>query len=177
MNQTAAILLRRYPLSEASLILVWFTERYGKIKTSAQGARKLSGPFSGLELFAEAEISFSLNKKSDLHFLKEVTPLLNPQQKSNSYTTLLCASYFAELCELFTEAWDPVPEIFELLKRAYRFLQKEKPTYRAVDHFEKSLAKALGIYAPTLPAFHSLEAVVAPLPKNRAALLKLLVEG
>ncbi len=175
MHQTAALLIKRYPLSETSLIIVWLTEQYGKIKTTAQGARKRSGPFSGrLELFARSEISFSLNKKSDLHFLKEVVPVVAQHEMPSSYLTLLCASYFSELCDLFTESWDPVPEIFGLLERALHFLQQQKPTLRAVEYFEVSLAKALGIYAPGLPVEHSLGAVVTNLPANRRSLLKLL---
>ena len=173
MHQSTALLLRRYRLSETSLIIVWLTQEYGKLKTTAQGAMKVGGPFSGrLELFSEANISFVLHKKSDLHILKEVVPVLLPQKVHTSYQTLLCASYFSELCDLFTEQLDPVPEVFGLLQRALAFLGRQSPTRRAVDFFEMTLAKTLGIYDPSLSAEDSLRALVPHLPPNRQKLLK-----
>ena len=172
MHQSRALLLRRYRLSETSLIIVWLTEEHGKVKTTAQGALKQGSAFTGrLELFSEAEIYFSLNKKSDLHFLKEVVPMLLPQRLNTSYQTLLCASYFAELCDLFTETLHPVPEIFGLLRRAFHFLSRESPSHRVLEHFEITLAKALGIYDPRIPVEHSLRVVVSHLPPNRKTLL------
>lgn len=176
-KQTSAILLKRYRLSETSLILLWLTQDYGKIKTTARGALKGQNPFSSCgELFGRATISFSVNKKSDLHFLKEAVPVPSFPQMPSTYSTLLCASYFAELCDLFTEPWAPVPEIFELLERAFLFLKKQPPTLRAVAHFEKSLAKALGIYVPEIIVDEALRTLVPSLPANREVLLKLLVK-
>lgn len=147
------------------------------MKTTAQGALKSQSLFSGcLELFTEATISFSLNKKSDLHFLKEALPMLSQQQLPSTYETLLCASYFAELGDLFTEPGESLPEIFGLLQRAFLFLQQQPPTLRAMAHFEKSLAKALGIYAPGIIVEDALRTLVPRLPANREVLFKLLVE-
>lgn len=176
-KQTNAILLKRYRLSETSLILLWLTEEYGKIKTSARGALQSQNAFSGcVELFTTATISFSLSKKSDLHFLKEVVPIGRLSQLPSSYQTLLCASYFSELCDLLTEPDQTVPEIFGLLQRAFLFLQQQPPTLRAVAHFEKSLAKALGIYVPGVIVEEALRTLVPTLPANREVLFKLLVE-
>ncbi|MFI0348396.1 MAG: DNA repair protein RecO [Chthoniobacterales bacterium] len=177
MHQATALLLRRYRLSETSLIIVWFTTEYGKIKTTARGALQSNGAFAGrLELFSTAEIGFKLSKKNDLHFLQEViSPSLQPRVASN-YLTLLCASYFAELCDLLTESMHAVPEIFGLLRRAFYFLQEQKPTQKAVDHFEKEFAKILGIYDPSMPAFHSLSRSLDHLPANRERLLSHLAK-
>lgn len=176
MHLTRALLIRRYRLSETSLILVWLTQEYGKIKTAAQGAMKRESAFGGcLELFSEVELSFSFSKKSDLHLLKEVIPLLPQRCMKPGYLTLLSASYFAELCDLFTEPMHPIPEIFDLLNRAFGFLSKNTPTQLAIEHFEKELAKALGIYNSSLATEDSLCAVVTHLPLNREMLLKLLM--
>ncbi|HLB32762.1 MAG: DNA repair protein RecO [Verrucomicrobia bacterium RIFCSPHIGHO2_12_FULL_41_10] len=177
MYQTRAILIRRYRLSETSLIIVWLTDHHGKVKTVARGATKQGGVFSGrLELFSEAEIGFALSKKNDLHSLKEVVPSPSWQAMSSNYLTLLGASYFAELCDLFTEPVQPVPEIFGLLRRALVFLSQQAPTVRVIQYFEIELAKALGIYDPSLPGEYSLKTLVHRLPETRRGLLEHLRE-
>ena len=74
MEEARAILLRRYRFSENSLVVVWLTDRYGKVKTAVRGATKPGSPFTGrLELFTEAEIAFKSPKTGDLHSLSEVS--------------------------------------------------------------------------------------------------------
>lgn len=175
MHQTSALLLRRYRFSETSLIIVWFTEAHGKVKTMARGGLKTGSSFAGrLELFSEAEIYFKLNKKSDLHLLQEVVPLQQASSVASNYLVLLCASYFSELCDLLTESMYSEPEIFSLLKRAFTFLEREQPTLRVLYHFETELAKILGIYDPEASADHSLGKSIHHLPVNRALLLERL---
>lgn len=171
MEQSRAILLRRYRYSENSLVVVWFTERHGKVKTAVRGATKPGGPFAGrLELFTEVEITFKPQKSGDLYTLTEVSG--DPASVlPTTYATVLAASYFAELCDLFTETMHPLPEIFHLLERALRFLRSNQPVKRAVEHFESELAKCLGIHDPEITAHRSLISVAHKLPENRARLL------
>ena len=73
METTAAILLRKTKFSETSLIVTWFTEAHGKIKTVAKGARQPKSKFAGgLDLFFDCEIQFARSRKSELHILREV---------------------------------------------------------------------------------------------------------
>lgn len=125
MEQSRAILLRRYRYSENSLVVVWLTEGHGKVKTAVRGATKPGGPFAGrLELFTEAEIAFKPQKSGDLHSLSEVAG--DPASAlPTTYATVLAASYFAELCDRCTEPMHPVPEMFSLLQRAWGCLGRE----------------------------------------------------
>lgn len=176
MEEARAILLRRYRFSENSLVVVWLTDRHGKVKTTARGASKPGSPFAGrLELFTEAEIGFKAAKSGDLHVLSEVTRSDNPDLPA-TYITILAASYFAELCDLFTEPMHPVPEMFDLLKRAWGFLRVKSPSKRAIEHFESELTQLLGIHDPTLPAQYSLITMAHRLPENRIRLFGQLEE-
>jgi len=173
MHQTKALLLRRYRFSETSFVIIWLTQEYGKVKTTARAAMKQGGSLAGrLELFSEGEIGFKLSKKNELHTLMEVVPSLSWKSFSPHYHTLLTASYFSELCDLVLESLHPAPEIFDLLRRAFLFLQRQEPTRRAIEHFEKELAKALGIYDPSQPAFAALQELLRQLPRSREELLK-----
>src|SRR2546430_2456328 len=104
METTAAILLRKTKLTETSLIVEWLTERHGKIKTVAKGARRPKSPFAGkLDLFFECEIQFALSKRSELHPLREVVlrEVFEGLREQLARTEL--AAYFVELVELTTE--------------------------------------------------------------------------
>ena len=174
MEQARAILLRRYRYSENSLVVVWLTDRHGKVKTAVRGAIKSGGAFAGrLELFTEAEITFKAPKSGDLHSLGEVVTAPNAALPA-TYPTILAASYFAELCDLLTEPMHPVPEIFSLLRRAWGYLREKAPDRRAVTHFEAEFAKTLGVHDPSRPAHASLTAVLHRAPASRSGLIKAL---
>ena len=61
------------------------------------------------------------------------------------YVRVELAAYFVELLDLLTEPEHPVPELFDLLLRALGYLESATPERRALLHFEKELARLLGI--------------------------------
>ena len=176
MEEARAILLRKYRFSETSLVVVWFTDRHGKVKTAVRSATKPGSTFAGrLELFTEGEISFKAPKRGsagDLHSLSEVVTAPDAALPA-TYPTILAASYFAELCDLLTEPMHPVPEMFSLLRRAWGYLREKAPDKRGVEHFEAELAKVLGIHDPSLSAHRSLASVLSRIPESRGKLLGL----
>lgn len=147
----------------------------GCIQTIAKGARRSRSPFAGkLDLFYEAEIQIALSRKSTLHTLTEVV-LRNPFPGiRTSYVRTQAAAYFVELIELCTEREHCEPELFELLQRAFGFLDANEPNLRAVRHFESELARITGVHHPGLktePAA-ALGNLFGKLPLGRTALLK-----
>lgn len=177
MEEAHAILLRRYRFAESGLIVIWLTDRYGKVKTAIRSTSKQRNEFTGrLELFTEAEITFKAPKNGDLYSLNEVVISGNAALPA-TYLTILVASYFAELCDLFTEPMHSMPEMFALMQRAWGFLRSQTPNRRAVEHFETELAKLLGIHDPALPAYRSLSDTTHHLPTTRIRLLEQLAES
>jgi DNA repair protein RecO (recombination protein O) len=176
METTAAILLRKTKLSETSLIVTWFTEAHGKIKTVAKGARQPKSRFAGvLDLFFDCEIQFARSRKSDLHQLREVL-LRNPHEGMRlDYGRVALAAYFVELIELVTEPDHPAPELHELLHRAFGHLNAQPASLRALMHFESELTRLLGIQGQknVTPAV-AIGRVYHRLPGARPALLKTL---
>lgn len=173
MYQTKALLLRRYRFSETSFVIIWLTQEYGKVKTTVRAAMKPGrGLAGGLELFSESDIGFKLSKKKELHSLTEVVSSLSWNLLPPHYLTLLAASYFSELCDLVLEPLHPVPEIFNLLRRALLFLQQQMPTRRVIEYFEKELAKALGIYDPSRSALTALQGLLHQVPRSREELIR-----
>jgi DNA repair protein RecO (recombination protein O) len=178
MESTRAILLRRRKLSDTSLIVSWCTESLGCISTAARGARRQKSPFAGkLDLFFETEIQIRRSKKSDLHTLSEVE-LRDPFAGiRKTFKRTQAASYFVELVELSTETEHSDPELFALLQRAFRYLNGNEPSLRAISHFEAELARLAGVHDARIlksnPAM-ALENLFGKLPKSRRELLEAL---
>ncbi len=173
MESTQAILMRRSPLTETSLIITWFTEKTGKLKTVAKGARRPKSPFAGkLDLFYESEIQYAKSARSDLHSLREVMTRSPHEGIRKNYHSTLLASYWIELIELVTEPEHPAPELFHLLRRAFGYLEKSGANKRAMIHFESETARYLGIQGG--PASIAIGRVYHRLPRGRPELIRVL---
>lgn len=173
MDSTQAILLRKTKLTETSLIVTWLTEEYGKLKTVAKGARETKSRFSGrLDLFFECQIQFSRSRRGELHGLREVQLIEPGVGLRTDYQRIALASYFVELIELVTESEHPVPELFDLMRRALGYLNRQSADLRALDHFESEIARLLGILHPSMPAVMAIGRAYHHLPKDRTALVR-----
>ncbi len=169
-------MLRKTLLSETSLIVTWLSERHGKIKTVAKGARRPKSVFTGkLDLFFDVEIQWVRSRKSDLHILKEAVlrePFAGLRER---YARTQLAAYFVELIELVTEPEHAAPELYDLLRRAFVYLNNGEPTPRALLHFESELVRLIGIHgqAGITPAV-AIGRAFGRLPSARTALLRQL---
>ena len=143
-----AILVKKIRWSESSLIVTWVTDKFGTLQTSVRGALQPKSSFAGkLDIFHHAEISFDSARSGSLHSLREVT--LISTLEISSYRRLEMASYFAELSATVTPAMHPAPEIHSLLNRALNYLRDNDPDERILPHFEREMAKLLGIWDPS----------------------------
>lgn len=176
VENTAAILLRKTLLSDTSLIVTWLTERQGKIKTVARGARRPKSPFTGkLDLFFDVEIQWARSKKSELHTLREAVVREPFEGLRAQYLRTLLAAHFVELVELVTELEHAAPELYDLLQRAFTYLNNGKPTRRALLHFESELARLTGIQGqPGVTPAAAIGRAFGRLPAGRAELLERL---
>lgn len=178
METDAAILLRKIKLTESSLIVTWFTQAHGKLKTVAKGARRPRSAFAGrLDLFFAAEITFARSRRSELHALREVVVRDAREGLRQVYARTELASYFVELVELTTEFEHPAPEIHDLLRRALDYLAAREPNRRAMLHFETQLSGLLGLTgAHNLDddAGQAIAHLAGRLPEGRTRLLRSL---
>ncbi len=175
MEKDLAILIRRSPLTETSLIVHWCSLGHGIVKTVAKGARNPKNKFHGnLDLFYEAEIEFVHSRTSDLHTLRDIAVLDPRFSIRTSYARTLAAAYFIRLLEIVCERDAPIPELFDLLKRALDYLEKEEPDWKAVIHYESEAAGALGVAAAPARAIEAIRALHHRVPEQREELRSLL---
>lgn len=164
-------LIRRFPLTESSLIVHWCTHENGIVKTVAKGGRGPRSPFAGkLDLFYHCEVEIHPARKGDLHLLKELQ-LDRPRiGLRRNYLQTLAASYFVALVERVVEPETPMPEIADLLDRGLDYLDTRDADRRAVRHFERQLAGFLGILEAETEAIRCIGDHFGGIPSQRSEL-------
>jgi DNA repair protein RecO (recombination protein O) len=151
IENAAGIILRTLPLTETSLIVHWLTPQCGRIATVAKGARRPKSSFAGkLDLFYEADFSFSRSRRSELHALREVHLHDSHPALRQDLARLEQAAYAAALLEQTTEIETPLLEIHALFAGFLGFLAQHPPKPRNVFAFELKLLRLLGL-EPDLP--------------------------
>jgi DNA repair protein RecO (recombination protein O) len=146
VEKASGLILRKRRLTESSLIVHWLTPTVGRLSTVAKGALRPKSVLRGkLDLFYEADFSFSRSRRSDLHTLAEVrTHEMHPELRSElGYLQQAC--YCSELIEQTTETETPVPEVYELMRSLLGYLPHHKPLSHSVFAFELKLLSILGL--------------------------------
>ncbi len=172
MESGRGTIIRLTKLTDSSLIVHWMTEEAGLIKTVAKGGRRARSGFAGrLDLFIEAEFEWVRHRRADLHSLSEVSVTDYREDLRKSYRDSLVAGYFGQLLELVLELDHVEAEICDLLSRGLRHLCECGASRRAMFHFEKELARILGLGKG---AHLGILQVYGKLPKSRDHCLDLL---
>lgn len=128
---TEGIILSLYPLTDSSLIVTWLTRDRGCLKTVAKAARRQNSPFTGqLDLFYTASLTFIESRRSELHTLKEVKVIEQPEKLRHDYSALKAASKLAEFLNRTLEPEYPDAELFELCKSYLKSLESGKAEQR-----------------------------------------------
>ena len=146
IESATGIILRTRPLTETSLIVNWLTAEHGRISTVAKGARRPKSTFAGkLDLFYEAEFTYTRSKRSELHALREMSLKETHAPLRQEMGWLQQASYATALIEQTTERETPLPGVHTLLRGLLDYLPKQPPQPRTVYAFELKLLDELGL--------------------------------
>lgn len=146
IETAGGIILRTRPLTETSLIIHWLTPDLGRVATVAKGARRPKSPFAGkLDLFYEADFSFSRSHRSELHNLREVKLLKTHGAIREDIRKLQQAAYATAFIEQATETETPLPEIFKLLAVWYQQLCQQTLPAHGIFALELKLLDELGL--------------------------------
>jgi DNA repair protein RecO (recombination protein O) len=146
IESATGIILRTRLLTETSLIVNWLTAEHGRISTVAKGARRPKSAFAGkLDLFYEAEFSFTRSRRSELHTLREVGVREMHAPLRQELGWLQQASYAAALIEQTTERDTPLPGLYRLMHDLLEHLPTQPPQPRTVYAFELKLLHELGL--------------------------------
>jgi len=147
MTESASgIILRTRPLTETSLIVHWLSPNLGRLATVAKGARRAKSPFLGkLDLFYEADFSFSRSRSSELHTLREVRLRKTNGALREDILKLRQAAYAAAFIVQTTETETPLPRVHELFEEFLESLCAYEPSPQLIFAFELKMLHELGL--------------------------------
>ncbi|MSU60230.1 MAG: DNA repair protein RecO [Pedosphaera sp.] len=146
IESTHGIILRTRLLTETSLIVNWLTPDLGRVSTVAKGARRPKSPFAGkLDIFYEAEFSFTRSRRSDLHALREVNLRQPNTALRQELGRLQQVAYCAALIVQTTEVETPLREVHALFSGLLKHVTQQPPKPRNIFAFELKLLRALGL--------------------------------
>jgi DNA repair protein RecO (recombination protein O) len=175
VHSTRGTIIRLTKLTDTSLIVHWLSEEHGLVKTVAKGARRPKSPFAGkLDLFFGGELVFQWSRQGGLHTLREVAIDAWRHGLRRDYPSTLFAAYCCLLLEKALEPEHPEPQLHDLLDRALNHVDTDGPSLRALHHYEREMARILGVAHIHRPADQSLRAILGELPASRNDLIRTL---
>jgi DNA repair protein RecO (recombination protein O) len=121
---TDGIILRKQDVRETSLLVVFYTRTFGKIKGLIKGVRGPKGPLGyQVQLFTLNKVVFYDSTKTGIHIVSQCDLLDFFEAIRNDILKTSYACYFIELVDALTEDKDKNEEIFELLLGSLELLK------------------------------------------------------
>lgn len=178
LGQDHGIVGQTFRYSESSQILVWLTRHHGILRTLAKGSiRRKSAQLPPLDIFIEAELTFTLSRTSHLHTLREATVITPHLALRQDYLKVCTVSYFFELITRLVEQESNILPIHDLFLQAVRHLEDHPVTPRLIERFEIRLAMELGLTEEGVPVHLVRDRLKTEDVKSRNSLLKELAKN
>ncbi len=123
IHSADAIVLRRYPYRETSVIVTCLTERYGKIKGLVKGLRSFPNRHrSAMEPLTINRIVFYDTQASQLHLMSQCELLLPLAEIQRDLETTRLASLCSDLVDTVVPLEEPQSAVYHLLKHTLQRL-------------------------------------------------------
>ena len=150
MEKTDALVVKSVEFMESSLILTLFTRKFGKVRGLAKGARRLKNPFeTSLDLLASIKLSFIRKNSDALDLLTEAKLARRFRPTARNFRGLYAGYYVAELLDLATEDYQPLPDLWTLADATLDSLQRRPGVAARVAAFETATLDYLGEFPST----------------------------
>jgi DNA repair protein RecO (recombination protein O) len=147
--KTPAIILGTRNLGEADKLVTLFTHRYGKIKGTAKGARRVKSRFGGsLEPFTHCQFILFQKTRDSLYRIQQADILQSFRELREDLERILWASRVAALTSAMAPEGEANPPLFNVLLETFTALQDQDGEL-ATRFFEIRLLQYTG-YQPRL---------------------------
>ena len=114
--RTEAVVLRVHPFSRTSHLVVWLTREGLRLATSVKGAARPDSPFLGqYDLYYACDLLYYARARDGVHVARECEPLRRRDELRANWRAEHCASWFAALANLVSDAGAPFPGLYRLL--------------------------------------------------------------
>ncbi len=119
-HKVSAIVLRHYDFGEADKVVVLYSEKQGKIRAVAKGARRTKSKFgSSMELFSYNELMLYKKEVAELYKITGCSTIRSYSDLRKDLDSFVAASYIVELVNKITEDNEPNPSVFSMLNEAF----------------------------------------------------------
>lgn len=160
--QTQAIILKKSPSGEADLLVTAFTEKYGKIRLLAQGARKEGAKLKGhLEPGTYGSLGFVAGK--NIYRLTETDTIESFPRISQSFKKMKARALISDFTERHTledlrgEAGDFFGALVKFLRDLEAAGENVFILRMLVLRAEFSLYRYLGVLSDSAPQIHGID--------------------
>jgi DNA repair protein RecO (recombination protein O) len=142
-----ALLLKRTPFGESSLVVQALSERHGRVGILAKGAyRPSSRYYAVLDLCDTLELEWQTNPRAELGTLRSASILVRRKAIAETPQRFRAATSVLELCDITSRAGQPEPELFARAEEALARLQQGREAPDAtLARFELELLRLLGL--------------------------------
>lgn len=149
--RTKALLLNSTPVRESDLLLILFTEKFGKIRAAAKGALRSKKRFVGaLSNLNELEIELYSTLGKEIEFRLDHAQIIKSRMGlAKDPVRMACAGVLAELAEKAAPELEPTPQLFELLAAGIDSIGKARNFREYFIYFCLRVLSQLG-YQPVL---------------------------
>jgi DNA repair protein RecO (recombination protein O) len=148
LNTAHAFVLRTYNFAEADKVCVLLTQREGKIRGVAHGARKMKSRFgSALEPLTEVSVTYFSQEGRDLVSISNAEIVRSHFNSASSAVEVAAAmSYFADLLVEFLPDAEPNEAAYRLVRAALGALGEALDPFVVARYFEVWLLRLSGFY-------------------------------
>jgi DNA repair protein RecO (recombination protein O) len=137
IHKTDAIVLNRRDYRETSYLISFFTPDFGKIHAQAKGARRRIDKYgSNFSPITHNKIVFYENHKTDLHIISQADLIEHFPNIDQDVEKYAHASYFVELVSQAMPYGQKNKEIFDLVMKFLKFIDKTVKINHIVQIFE-----------------------------------------
>jgi recombinational DNA repair protein (RecF pathway) len=143
----SGIVLRKYDLGEADVLLTMFLQRSGMVRMVAKGARRQSSRKRGhIELFNHVEGMVAEGRNLDV--LTEVYALDTFDQWRSQLISVSLAYYAADITMLLLPERESHPVVFDTLLHYFSWLGRAADSHVLTRWYEVQLLQQLGYWSP-----------------------------
>ncbi|MGE0545702.1 MAG: DNA repair protein RecO [Kofleriaceae bacterium] len=151
-DATLGIVLRTTPLRESDLVVVAYTEAYGRVSAVARGAKRSQRRFAGaLSLLVLAKFQLTRRAQRELWTLESAEVVREWTRLSSDVVAVAHASYIAELVGALLPPEAPDPHALDLVVGLWESLTEAGPSPAALRSVELELLELAG-HRPAIDA-------------------------
>lgn len=150
IRKDEGLVLRWFPVTDSSRVVVWFTARHGKVSTLIKGAQRPKSWMLGqFDLFYTCEVLFYAHAADDLHLIRECAPIHQRSALRGKWRACAGASFVADMLYRISPPLAAAPPLYTLATRTLDLLNSAPVHPALLFWFELQVYRELG-FSPDL---------------------------